>query len=112
MRQDFDADVLNDAGLRPLVDAAADLLDAESEGTAMPARATWSVDRPRTGPPVVRVRLEDDTGVTECRLTLEYLIDPLYRRLNVVRLWGHVLANRSERLFRQAVAAVSGEFAA
>jgi hypothetical protein len=105
VRQDIEQDVLNDAALRPLVEAAADQLDRITEGTAMPTTAVWGVRRWRTEPPEVEVTFRDQLGETVGRVSLTDLAEPRYRAHSIRMLWDAVLANRLDRLRRRRLAA-------
>jgi len=56
-------------------------------------------------PPGVWVTVTDELGSTTRRIPVVDLENPSYRQHAVIRLWGDVLADRSERLKRRRLAA-------
>ena len=108
MHQEFDEAVRADPEMWPVVQEAARLLDEESEGTFLPARARWYYGERthnQSSPGPLLVEVEDQTGLTRKQLYFADLVHPRERRHAMNWLWGDVLANRSDRLMRRRLAA-------
>ena len=124
MKHEFDQSLQTDPDRYALAREAAELLSAVSEGTAVPTTAHWQLptagvvadsDRVnrvnrinpmtrRDGPPLLEVVLRDELG---CQLTeriWETDADSLSHRM--VRIWGDMLAVRSDEFLRRRVASL------
>ncbi len=109
MKHEFDPKLLADERAAALARRAAAHLDIESEGTAIPAEATWrlpALGAPHTGagpagPSLVEVVVRDSTGAESIDRLGGPHFDEDYLRYEMIRYWGDVLEARSWNTLRQ-----------
>ena len=118
MEHYFSPELLAEAKPAELARRAAEHLDMQSMGTAIPATAHWRlptvpVPELKTEPPIgrtlVEVNVKDGTGVDAWQWFRERDFDDDILRYRTIRLWGDVLEGRSKNLLRQLTEAAPAE---